>query len=204
MQIDRPITIALILFAILLLVFFVVMPEYRTFRSLQLELGKKTAEYIAEHDYYAAIGRTYFDLQSRQDDLKKIDDALPQDSRLGKVIYFLQKAATDNGMMVKGLFLSKSAPNNFSNKSVTKVNDIVFSLNVLGDYPSLEKFMITLEQSSRIFEVTTISFSSMAPPTPLATSAVSGIATTPEQAQAQQIQVQQTYDFNLSITTHSY
>ena len=48
MQIDRPIAIALILFIILLLVFFLVVPEYNTFKSLQTQLGEKKAEYNAE------------------------------------------------------------------------------------------------------------------------------------------------------------
>ena len=84
MQIDRPITIALILFIILLLVFFLVVPEYNTFKNLQTELGEKTAEYNAEYDYYHAISKTYYDLQSHQDDIQKIDDALPTDPDSGK------------------------------------------------------------------------------------------------------------------------
>ena len=74
MTIDRPITIAVILFVILLLVFFLVAPEYNTFKKLQVELGEKKAEFNAEYDYYAAIVKTYSELQSRQDDIKKIDD----------------------------------------------------------------------------------------------------------------------------------
>ena len=52
MQIDRPISIALILFAVLLLAYFLVIPEYNTFTSLQTQLGEKTAEYNAEVDYH--------------------------------------------------------------------------------------------------------------------------------------------------------
>ena len=56
MQIDRPIAIALTLFIILLLVFFLVVPEYNTFESIANDiLVKKQAEYKAEFDYYAAI-----------------------------------------------------------------------------------------------------------------------------------------------------
>ena len=91
MQIDRPIATALILFIILLLVFFLVVPEYKTFGKLQEELGEKKAEFNAQFDYYNAIANTYQQLQGRKDDIKKIDDALPQDPALGRVIYFLQQ-----------------------------------------------------------------------------------------------------------------
>jgi len=191
MQIDRPIAIALILFIILLLAFFLVVPEYRSFRALQSDLSEKIAEFNAEHDYYSEINRVYFDLQNHQDDIKKIDDALPQDPNLGKLIYFFQNTAAENGMMVKDLFLSKSSSANPVNTAsgANNVNDIVFSIDLIGDYSSLGNFIISLEKSARLFEITNISFGS-------------------SQAQAslssQQSQIQQTSIFNLQVKAHSY
>jgi len=177
MQIDRPIAIALTLFIILLLIFFLVVPEYNTFKQLQTELGEKTAEFNAEFDYYAAITKTYFDLKSRQDDVKKIDDALPQNSDFGENIYFLQETARASGLTVKDLFLSKSSLSNAGTNITGNVKDIVFSIDVLGDYTSLDNFIISLEKSSRIFEITNISFDSASKPP---------------------------YSFSLQIKTHSY
>ena len=157
MHIDRPIAIALTLFIILLLVFFLVMPEYRTFGKLQTELGEKKAEFNAKYDYYAAITKTHYDLQSRQDDVDKIDNALPQNSDLGQVVYFLQKTAKDNGLIMKDLFLSKSSLSNVQSNSI---KDIIFSIDLSGDYISLEGFIRSLEKSARLFEITNISFGS--------------------------------------------
>jgi Tfp pilus assembly protein PilO len=173
MNIDRPIAIALMLFIILLLIFFLVVPEYKTFEKLRAELGEKKAEFNAEFDYYAAIAKTYADLQGRKDDIKKIDDALPQDPALGKLIYFLQQTAKADGLIMKDLFLSKSSASS-ANADVSSVKDVVFSMDLLGDYMSLENFIISLEKSSRMFEITNISFGS-----------TSG-------------------SFNLQIKTHSY
>ena len=177
MHIDRPIAIALTLFIILLLIFFLVMPEYNTFKKLQIELGQKKAEFNAKFDYYAAITRTYFDLQSRQDDVKKIDDALPQNSNLGTTIYFLQQTAKGDGLIIKDLFLSKTSTNVSGSKADNNAKDRVFSIDLFGDYASLENFMISLEKSSRIFEITNISFDSESGPP---------------------------YNFSLQIKTHSY
>ena len=176
MTIDRPIVIALTLFIILLLVFFLVLPEYRTFTALQTRLAEKTAEYNAEHDYYSAIDKTYFDLQKYQDPIKEIDNALPKDPALGQLIYFLQDTIKNNGLVPKNLFLSKSSPNNIGANS-SNVKDIIFSADLLGDYQSLQRFMISLEKSSRIFEITSISFDSASGPP---------------------------YSFSLQIKTHSY
>lgn len=180
MQIDRPISIAIMLFIILLLVFFLVLPEYNTFGALRTQLGEKKAEFNAEYDYYAAITKTYYDLQSRQDDLKKIDDALPNPSSdpvFGKLIYFVQQTAKENGLMIKDVSFSKSSPSAAEAGAVSTVKDISITANVLGDYQPLGNFIVSLEKSSRVFEVTNITFGSSAGPP---------------------------YSFSLQIKTHSY
>ena len=108
MQIDRPIAIAVTLFVILLLIFFLVSPKYQTFKDLQIKLGEKKAEFNAKYVYFAEIAKVYYGLQNRQDSIKKIDDALPVDSNYGRLVYFFQKKAMENGLIIKNLFLSKS------------------------------------------------------------------------------------------------
>jgi len=177
MHIDRPIAIALTLFAILLLMFFLVLPEYDTFKALRVELGGKRAEYAAKFDYYSAIGAAYINLQNHPDGVQKIDDALPKNSSLGNVIYFFQKTATNDGLVIKDLFLSKSASSNPGYSVNSNVKDVIFSIDLQGDYVSLEKFIISLQESARIFEVSSITFDSASKPP---------------------------YNFNLQIKTHSY
>lgn len=189
MQIDRPIAIAIILLIILLLVFFLVAPEYKMFKKLQTELGEKIAEFNAEYDYYAEITKVYHELQGRPEDIKKIDDALPQDPNLGKLVYYFQKTAEENGMIIKDLFLSKSSSANSSAKT-KKINEIVFSMSLLGDYSSLASFLASLEKSTRLFEVTNISFASD-----------SGLEL---ESSLSQFQIQQIYNFSLQIKTYSY
>ena len=163
MTFDRPITIVIILVVISLLTFFLVVPEYNKFQDLQSQLGEKQAEYVAQHDYYSAIDKIYYDLQSRKDDIGKIDNALTSDPTLGTTTYFLQQAAKDNGLIIKDLFLSKTSQSNSSNNS-SATKEIIFSVDLLGNYPSLEGFIISLENSSRIFEITSISFNSKTQP----------------------------------------
>lgn len=188
MRVDRPIATAIIFFVILLLAFFLVFPEYGTFKELRTELAEKKAEFNAEFDYYAEITKRYYELQNREEDIKKVDDALPEDSNLGKLVYFFQKNASENGMIIKDLFLSKNSP--VKSKSGSTINEIVFSMDIMGNYDSLGAFLSSLERSDRIFEVVSISFGS-ANRTPL------------EALQARFVELQ-SYAFNLQIKTHSY
>jgi len=153
MQVDRPIIIAIVFFAILILVMFLVMPEFNNFKQLQIDLGGKIAERDAKHDYYATIEKIYSDLYERQEDLVKIDDALPSESSLGKVIYFIQESARESALMLKDLSVSQT-----SGGANSSVKDISLTTNVAGSFSSLENFLKALEKSSRIIEITNISF----------------------------------------------
>lgn len=199
MNIDRPIAIAIILFVILLLAFFLVVPEYKTFASLRTELGEKRAEFNAEFDYYAAITRLHYDLQSRQDDIKKIDDALPSDPDLGRIVYSLQRMAGESGLVVKNLFLSKSSSAKTKKDGVESIRELIFSIDLVGSYPALGNFIASIEKSSRIFEVINISFgsggtvSSQSSQTQVRSAGLGSV-----------LRPQQSYNFNLQIKTHSY
>ena len=170
------------------------MPEYRTFKSLQSELGNKKAEYAAEFEYYSEVTRAYNELVSRKEDIAKIDQALPVASNFGSLVYYFQNQATQNGLIIKNLFLAKSAP--VISKTETgaaiksNINNIVFSLNLLGSYSSLENFLVSLEQSAKLFEITSISFGTQS----------QGFGASSQT----QFQGQQTYNFSLEVQTHSY
>jgi Tfp pilus assembly protein PilO len=176
MTFDRPIFIGVMLVAILLIVFILVLPEYDNFKQLQAQLGEKRAEYVAQHDHYAAIDKVYDDLQVRKDDIAKIDEALSSDPALGKTVYLIQEVAQKSGLIVKNLFLSQGS----SKESVAGAKsskEISFSVDLLGNYPSLGSFIRSLEDSSRIFEITSISFGTQSEPP---------------------------YNFSLQIKTYSY
>jgi len=156
MHIDKPIVIALILLIILVLVFVLVKPEYENFKELQTQLGIKKAEYNAEFDYYSEISRNYAQLQSRSDEVKKIDAALPSDPVLGKLVYFMQEKASESGLILKSLFLTKSSGSSTENT----VKDLAFSLSLTGNYSALKTFISYLENSVKVFEVKSINFGS--------------------------------------------
>lgn len=196
MKPERPIAIAIILFIIFILVLFLVWPQYEDFRKLRADLGEKKAQYNAQKDYYAEITKKYYELQNRQTDLKKIDDALPEEPDFGKIAYYFHKTATDSGMLVKNLLLANKTDSSTvkSQDSSMPISDLSFSIDLLGSYSSLGRFLVFLEKSDRIFEVTSISFSTQN----------SEQFPTGANPSGDQLQTQQIYIFNLQVKTHSY
>lgn len=189
MEFDRPITIAIILFIILLLMFFLVVPEYNTFKSLQIELGEKKAEFNAKYEYFAEVTRVFYELENYKEGIKKVDDALPSKPSFGRLAYFFQKEARENGLIIKDLFLAKYSLENPD----SDIKETVFSISVSGSYSALKNFILSLEKSARLFEITSISFSS----TP------NTFLTGPGRT-LMQFQTQQTYSFKIEVGARSY
>lgn len=156
MQIDRPITIAVIIFVIILLMYFFVVPKYFEFKQVQISVAKAEAEYNGKFAYYSEVTRIYREIQERRDDFAKIDDALPSKPQLADLMYFFKKKGTEAGLVVKSINLTKVAPKT----PESKVKDIYFSVDIVGTYEALKNFLSILENSSRIFEVGTIGFNS--------------------------------------------
>jgi Tfp pilus assembly protein PilO len=204
MEIDRPIAIAFLLFVILVITIFFVIPEYREFRVSQQNLGKIEAQYNSKVAYYADIDKASRDLRVHQDGLEKIDNALPEKPSIADLVYFLQKKSGESGLIVKDLFLTKFVSLNLENSS-GNLKEIIFSLNLLGTYPSLKNFLFSLETSARLFESDSISLTS-ATPTASVTPVVPAATTrTTRGANASvQPQAEQGYSFKLEVRTHSY
>lgn len=194
MEIDRPITIAIVLFIVVLLIFFLVVPKYQQFKVLQQKIGEKQAAYDAKFAYYSEVANVYEQLMAKKDVVDKIDSAIPSNVSYGPLVYFFQKKGLENGMILKGLFLTKAS----SVSPEANIKEITFSLDLLGGYTALKSFLSSLEKSARLFEVTSISFGSSTQAQ--TTSALLGTQSkTPAPAQ-----VLQTYPFKLEVKTYSY
>jgi len=193
MKISRPILIALFIIIAVVLTYFFVMPSYKAFKKNQEELSYKKAEYVAKRDYYADITSLHFALQSRKNDIEKIDNALPVGSNFGQLIYYFQKQAVDSGLIMKGLFISQSSLANVKKSG----GEISLSISLMGFYSALENFLTNLESSSRLFEVTGISFGSSSASASTSSSKSSSLSET-------QFEGDGPRSFSLQIKTHSY
>lgn len=181
MTINRLFIAILILLVTGLLIYFFVFPKYQEFKSLQMTVGLKQAEFHAKYAYYAEVNKIFNELSKRKESLEKIDKSLPNSVSLANLVYFLQKKGTESGLNIKSLFFTKASVISASNP----MREIVFSMNTVGGYSALKNFLANLEKSSSLFNVNSISFSS-----PVSMDVIS--------------QLGQQYSFTLEISTHSY
>lgn len=203
MEINRFIYSIIFLAVALSMIFFLVMPKYRESVSLQKELQEKQIRYRDLSLYYDKVSKIVLSLEDRKDVLQKIDSALPFNFSVAPLVYFFHKKGVENGLIVNSINLSYSTPTtsskdkdkdqnkekeaeeNFLEKKVKSVN---FTINILGNYQGLKNFLRSLEKSARLFQVNTVSFSSLSP----------GQATSSPENESR------LYNFKLEMKTYTY
>jgi len=169
--------ISILLLAVtIIMIIFLVFPEYKEFRSLQDQIALKQAEKNAKYAYYSEVNKVYDELIKRKEGVEKIDRAIPDQVTLAPIIYFIQRKSIENGLLVKDIFFNK-IPQKVDKASM---KDIVFSVNLVGSYSAIKNFLKSLEYSANLFGVNSISFA------------------------GQQSQNSQTYSFSMEIKTYSY
>lgn len=144
-------------------------PKYQKLSTLKLEIENKETEFRYIEEYFAKLNQLSQDLKKYENQLSKIDFALPSDSSstVISLINFIQKASSQNGLILKKLksfsiILPKppaQAPGAPQAQPTSKVKDISIDFEVSGSYFSLKSFINTLENSAKIIEAENLSFS---------------------------------------------
>ncbi len=164
MEINKPVTIVIILIIDLVLTFLFVVPKYKDIADAKVNLNQKQSEYDNLTDHYLKLLNAVKSIDARKSDFEKIDTALPNHFSFSPLIYFLQEKAGENGLTIKSItstqFFQDQGQQASSQDSQEQVKNIDFTINLSGSYQGLKKFVMSLERSARLFEVKSISFSS--------------------------------------------
>lgn len=151
-------------------------PQYQDFREKELEFQEKEMELEQKKEHYANLAGIYDELSEYEEELFKIDFALPQELSIPTLFYFIQKKSSENGLILKDMKVGKM-PSGQSAEGV--IQRISFSVSVSGSYSAFKNFLSTIYKNAKLIEVNSISFSSSEERIGL-------------------------FDFNLTLSTHFY
>jgi len=137
------------------MVFLFILPKRNSLSVLNLELSQKKLELKNFEKYYQEISETLEKLKGYQEEISKINLAIPDDPSIPSIFHFLQTSASQSGLRladISGLSSSK-----LSDKS--KLKSWTTTLKLEGDYQAFKNFLTTLEKSVRLIKVENISLS---------------------------------------------
>ena len=149
---NRLIIITIRLLLILLLGFFALHPQYQELTTLKEQIQEKEEQLRSQEDYLNKLSEASEELKKYEEQLVLIDTALPSEPSLPALFDFLEKTASQSGLILKDIDASTSP----SVDSVLKETTI--SVKATGAYSSFKNFISVLEKSARIMSVASFSF----------------------------------------------
>jgi len=175
----KTLIIVIILLAVAALGFGILWPNYQELQEIQAVTREKESELKSLEDYFSSLEKTAKEVKSYPESLAKIDASLPPDPSVSSLFLFLQKKASENGLILKevgGFSISPSIDN-------PKVKEVVISINLTGSYDSLKNFLSVIEEADRLIDVENIGFS---------------------YSQGKETGSQNLFKFDLELKTHSF
>lgn len=154
---NRLIIIIILLLISLILGIFLILPKYEDLSFLKKKIREKQAELQSKEEYFKNLGEVAEELKNYQSQLSKIDSALPDHPQLPALFDYLQKTASQSGLVLKGISVAFVTPG----QKVGETRETPLTLVLSGSYSAFKNFLSTLEKSARLIETESISFASV-------------------------------------------
>lgn len=151
---NKSFAIPILFFISLLVIVYLILPVFFDFSNLKEELEMREKEALAIENYYKDIHDNFNKLKEHQENLEKINSALPADPFMPSLFNYLQKASTENGVFLKGVNLDViSRKTATGEETIGKVQEEYVSVQLVGFYDGFENFLKSIEKSSRLIEI---------------------------------------------------
>lgn len=156
---QRIISIIIIFFLILLFAggYFLWSPKYQEFGNKKAEVEGKDAEIKQKQERLSELEAISVKLSEYSNEVSKINSALPIEPSVAAIFNFIQKAASENGLILSDIDIGGLYSLEAGGERVQKMP---FSISVLGSYSALKNFLSAIYKNSRLIEVKSISFAS--------------------------------------------
>ena len=128
-----------------------VLPQYHQYAQLREQLRSNEEVLAGKKEYYAQLFTVEQKLNSQTESFAKVSSALPVLPDTAALCQFIEQKAGENGLVIEnfgGLKINKDPKG--------KLGVIKFGAIARGNYPSLVNFLKTVEESSRLIEVKSV------------------------------------------------
>lgn len=151
------ISVAVILFFAV----FAIRPTLLTMSDLIKEIEDKRKLDQALNQKIAALSTAQSEYVQLEERLMILDEAIPSNPDLIDTLKILEKIASDRGLVISTLRVSDIPTQPEDDVAFTDLErqNLLMSLTVTGDYPTIREFVEDLRQSRRTFIVESVTFS---------------------------------------------
>lgn len=151
------------LFAVTLFVYFALRPTAITIAALFRELEDKKTINQKLQEKINSLDQARINYSKITNSLYLLDQALPKDSDVNLLLVQIEILAQKSNVAFKGMnfepvnILGEDTSKKANKKNKIGTNEIVFNLDVTGDYESLKSFLKNLEGLRRLINIQSFS-----------------------------------------------
>lgn len=136
----------------LLMILFLVWPNYQDFRQTRQKIERAQVEIQRGEEYVSEL-QTYSErLEKKQSAMDKVSSSLPSEPGVPALLNFIRSTANDYGLTLKEIGSVSRDP------FKEDINKVEMNVIVVGSYPSFKTFVRAVENSSRIIDIKNLSF----------------------------------------------
>lgn len=151
---NRRIIILICLLSLLLMVLLVLYPKYQELTLWQSQIREKEKEIKFRGNYLDELAEASNIFKEHEEQIAIIDSGLPDSPSLPTLFDFIQKTGAQSGLVVQDLGVSSPKSGEESEK---RLEEISISVGANGSYEAIKEFLVILEKSARMFDITSFS-----------------------------------------------
>lgn len=171
---NKTITIIVLLAVGLSLVSGIVWPKFQDYRLENLKVETRKTELEYQKNYVSRLKEIDSQVREYEQPFSKIESSLSDYFSIPAFFTNIQRMAAQSGLVIKNLSESSAQMKEESEELKKRT----FSVSVSGNYEDFRSFISSLENSAKIIEVESFGFSDLSE--------------------------EESSDFNLTISTHTY
>lgn len=150
-----------LLFSAVIMFFTLVLPKYEDLGVQRLNVVGKEQELQSKKDYFDKIRKQHKDLIEQKELFDKVESALPDDPSLPSVFNYFSSMAQSNGLGLAEIEFGDKAHQTAPADGRIKTKEFDIEMSLEGKYhPHFRRFLSVIENSSKLFRIEEISFSS--------------------------------------------
>lgn len=153
--------------------YFIMSPQFKDVRLSREALAGKKAAMEQRRDAFEGMKKMIADLEAKRTELAPLDQAIPTSPDIPELLANLEQLARQSGLLISDLQISTAstvsslAPGEDLARaqrteqlmrSAENLSIMNISLNVTGQYPQLEAFLLNMERNLRLMDLQTVNF----------------------------------------------
>ncbi len=143
------------LFIALALIILILWPNFQDLKIIQKKVQEKRIELETKEDYLLKLNQDKAKLEEYEEELSKINSALPDSPSPASLFNYLQVVSSESGLILEKIGSFGTSPPG----DLLDIQETNFSIGVVGTYASFKDFLLALEKSARLIKVENISSS---------------------------------------------